>query len=97
QVLLSQGTVEALRDDLPATSELRPLGLHRLRDIAQIESVYQLVAPGLPGRFPPLNTLDVAYRRGLLRATLAASVILTVVAALAVAATREAHRADRNA
>ncbi|MDQ2671696.1 MAG: adenylate/guanylate cyclase domain-containing protein, partial [Actinomycetota bacterium] len=58
QVLLSLPTQELVRDLLPVDAELRDLGEHRLKDLARPERVYQLVAPGLPGDFPPLRTLE---------------------------------------
>jgi predicted ATPase/class 3 adenylate cyclase len=33
------------------------LGWHRLKDIAEVEHLYQLLIPGLPDTFPPLKTL----------------------------------------
>jgi predicted ATPase/class 3 adenylate cyclase len=58
QVLLSQATYELVRDDLPENLSLRNLGNHRLKDLVQSEQIYQVAAPGLPARFPPLQTLD---------------------------------------
>ena len=40
------------------------LGSHQLKDLARPEHVYQLTHPELPGRFPPLRTLD-AHRHNL--------------------------------
>src|SRR5262249_51749357 len=37
---------------------LRDLGEHRLSDLARPERVYQVLAPGVVDRFPPLRTLD---------------------------------------
>jgi WD40 repeat protein/class 3 adenylate cyclase len=94
QMLLSQSTADLLSFPLPDDTRARPLGVHRLRDIPLRETVYQLQVPGLPVDFPPLNTLDVAYHRGLLRAAAAASVVLAIVAGLAGIAVRNARRAD---
>ena len=58
QVLLNQTTYELVRDHLPSQICLRDLGEHTLKDLLQPEHIYQLVAPGLPGDFPPLNTVD---------------------------------------
>ncbi len=58
QVLLSRTTVELIADDLPADIALRDLGQHRLKDLAQPQHLYQVVAPGLPAEFPPLQSLD---------------------------------------
>ena len=59
QVLLSQVTFELVRDDLPDGVTLRDMGEHRLKDLTRPEHVYQLIAPGLESKFPPLKTLDV--------------------------------------
>jgi WD40 repeat protein/class 3 adenylate cyclase len=90
QVLLSQATAEAVFLSRPADTELRPLGRHQLRDIAAWETIFQLQPQDLPDRFPALNTLDVAFRRGLVRATAIAAVVLAVVGALALLAARNA-------
>ncbi len=58
QVLVSQVTAELCREDLPDGAALRDLGERRLRDLARPERVWQLDAPGLETRFPPLRTLD---------------------------------------
>ncbi len=58
QTLLSRATAELVRDQLPAGLALRDLGTHRLKDLAQPEHIFQLVAPDLPADFPPLKTLD---------------------------------------
>jgi predicted ATPase/class 3 adenylate cyclase len=59
QVLLSSATAALVRDELPAGVECLNLGTHRLRDLAQPETVFQLCAPELQKDFPPLRTLDV--------------------------------------
>src|SRR5258707_13315288 len=45
--------------DLPAGVQLRDLGSHRLKDLAQPERIYQLVIDGCPSEFPALRTLDL--------------------------------------
>ena len=40
----------------PTGVALRDLGEHTLRSLARPERVYQLIAPGLPDDFPPLNS-----------------------------------------
>ena len=47
-----------VRDALPARAGLLDLGEHRLKDLQRPERVFQLTAPGLPGDFPALRTLD---------------------------------------
>jgi predicted ATPase/class 3 adenylate cyclase len=57
QVLVSSATAELLRDtEVPVT--LIDLGLHRLKDIAEPEHLFQLAADGLIERFPPPRSLE---------------------------------------
>lgn len=58
QVVCSAVTRLIVSDQLPADWELRDLGEHRLRDLAEPVHVFQLVRPGLPSDFPPLRSLD---------------------------------------
>lgn len=58
QVLISQATYELLRDILPEDINLRDLGVHRLKDLARQEHIYQMEALDLESVFPPLRTLD---------------------------------------
>jgi class 3 adenylate cyclase len=58
QVLVSGASAELLQGEMPAQSSLRDLGAHRLKDLAQPEHVYQLIAADLPETFPPLRSLD---------------------------------------
>src|SRR6266852_941308 len=58
QVLLSRTTRDLVEHDLPETVSLRDLGEHRLKDLEQPISLYQLVIAGLPADFAPLKTLD---------------------------------------
>jgi len=59
QVLLSSTTQELAQDELPEGVELRDLGQRQLKDLSRPEHIFQLIVPGLPADFPPLNTLDV--------------------------------------
>jgi len=59
QILLSNAAQELVHNDLPSQVELRDLGLHRLRDLARAEHIYQVVAPDLPDAFPSLKSPDV--------------------------------------
>jgi WD40 repeat protein/class 3 adenylate cyclase len=97
QVLLSQATAELLRESLPPDLRLSLLGTHRLRDIADRETIFHLLIPGLPSEFPPLNTLDVAFRRGMARAAAVSAVVVAVVASLALLALNQARLARRAA
>jgi predicted ATPase len=60
QILLTEATRQLVRDlsstELPL--QVIDLGEHRLRDLNEVEHVFQLTAPGLPADFPPLKSLD---------------------------------------
>ena len=58
QVLLSDVTAGLVADHLPTDATVRDLGVHRLRDLARPERVWQLVHPDLADGFAPLRTLD---------------------------------------
>ncbi|MGO9310992.1 MAG: ATP-binding protein [Spirochaetia bacterium] len=58
QILVSGTAVERARDRLPGGAAVRSLGMHQLEDLGPPVSVYQLVHPALPSRFPPLRTLE---------------------------------------
>src|SRR5215217_7324717 len=58
QVLMSLTAQELSRDHLPAGATLMDLGEQRLKDLFRPESIFQLVAPGLPTEFPPIRTLE---------------------------------------
>jgi len=58
QILLSSSTRDVVEDDLPAGQRLVDLGEYRLKDLPRPERVFQLLADGLPSKFPPLKTAD---------------------------------------
>jgi class 3 adenylate cyclase len=58
QVLLSGATGTLVEAALPSGLTLRDLGLHRLKDLARPERLYQLVIAGVADTFPALRTLD---------------------------------------
>jgi predicted ATPase/class 3 adenylate cyclase len=58
QVLASRACMELIGSELPADCSLRDLGEHRLKDLAQPERIYQLLAPDLLADFPPLRSLE---------------------------------------
>ncbi len=97
QVLLTQAMAERIRGTLPEEVQLHSLGVHRLRDLAAPEAIYQLQIPGLPADFPPLNSLDVAFRRGLRRALAVAALVVAALAGLLLQSIHERRRADRSA
>ncbi|WP_372623947.1 ATP-binding protein [Falsiroseomonas sp.] len=55
QILVSEATQRLTANHLPPEIGLRALGEHRLRDFAQAEQVFQLMAPDLAAEFPPLR------------------------------------------
>jgi class 3 adenylate cyclase/tetratricopeptide (TPR) repeat protein len=57
QLLLSSETAALLDGTLANDASLRDLGAYRLKDFAQPQRVYQLLAPTLPLDFPPLRSL----------------------------------------
>lgn len=59
QVLVSQQVALLMSGPTPAGTTLRPLGVHRLKDLGRPESLLQLDVAGLPTHFPPLPSLDV--------------------------------------
>jgi class 3 adenylate cyclase len=88
QTLLSKATAEQVRNRMPTDTGLRPLGRHQLRDIVEWETIFDLKPPDLPGKFPPLNTLNVAFRRGVMRALAIMGLVLAVVSGLGLLAWR---------
>ncbi len=60
-VLLSGVAADLARHDLPAASELRDLGEHRLRDLSAPEHVFQLTFPEQRATFPALRSLGALH------------------------------------
>ena len=58
QVVVSGAAAQLLDSAMPEQMELRDLGEHRLKDIAEPEHIWQLAAPGLVETFPPLQSLE---------------------------------------
>jgi predicted ATPase/class 3 adenylate cyclase len=58
QVVLSDVTRSLVESSLPNDLTLRDLGMHRLKDLARPERLFQLVIEGTPNTFPSLRTLD---------------------------------------
>ena len=58
QLLVSQAVRDLVIDQLGDRVELVDLGLHRLKDLARPEHVWQVAATGLACEFPPLKSLD---------------------------------------
>jgi len=57
QTLLSDVSAGLVRKGLPANTAVKDLGEHRLKGLSNPEHLWQLVAPGLPGEFPVLQSL----------------------------------------
>jgi predicted ATPase/class 3 adenylate cyclase len=57
QILASDATRALVERDVERIA-FRDLGQHRLRDLAERERLFQVVADGLGSEFPPLRTLD---------------------------------------
>jgi class 3 adenylate cyclase len=62
QVLLSKATAALIEDALIDGLSLRDLGAHRLKGLPRPERIFQLIIPGLPVDFPPLQSLDTLGR-----------------------------------
>src|SRR3979490_595559 len=58
QVVISDTTRGLVEGNLKPGLRLRDLGMHRMKDLAQPERLYQLVIEGLQETFPALRTLD---------------------------------------
>jgi len=58
QILVSGVTAGIVRGTLPDGASLIDLGQHRLRDVSDMEHVFQLAHPDLRENFPPLKSLS---------------------------------------
>lgn len=58
QIIISEPTALLAERHLPAGFSLMDLGKHRLKDLSDPETLFQLEGPHLDGHFPPLRTLD---------------------------------------
>jgi predicted ATPase/class 3 adenylate cyclase len=58
QIILSDAVRARVAENLPAPLRTRHLGVVRLRDLTEAETVHQLMHPDLPSEFPPLRTLS---------------------------------------
>jgi class 3 adenylate cyclase len=62
QVLLSKSTAALVEDALIDGLRLWDLGAHRLKGLPRPERIFQLIIPDLPADFPPLQSLETAFR-----------------------------------
>ncbi|HYZ91472.1 MAG TPA: LuxR family transcriptional regulator [Actinomycetota bacterium] len=69
QTVCSETTADLIAGRCPPDVALHDLGLHRLRDIARAERIFQVGHPELPGDFPPLNSLGVRHNLPARRST----------------------------
>ena len=58
QVLLSDATRALVQNEAPPDTIFTDLGVHRLKDLAQPERVWQVTPSGHKSDFPPLKSLD---------------------------------------
>ncbi len=58
QILLSEATRILVQDNLPEGISLRDLGVHRLKDLAHPQRLFQIVTADLPSDFPALQSPD---------------------------------------
>lgn len=58
QILVSEATRDLVKDELPRRTRLSDLGAHRLKDIVDVEHIFQLIHSDLPSVFPALKGLE---------------------------------------
>lgn len=58
QILISAATYELIRGEQPQEAVFTDMGLHRLKDLAQPERVWQVSTADLDSEHPPLVSLD---------------------------------------
>jgi predicted ATPase/class 3 adenylate cyclase len=62
QVVVSNATAALVESHVPEGARLSDLGQHRLKDILELEHLYQLTIEGSASSFPPLRTLGSPTR-----------------------------------
>lgn len=62
QIVISDATRTLVERAMPAGTSLRDLGIHRLKDLAEPERLYDVIVAGLPTDFPPLRTASSRHR-----------------------------------
>lgn len=58
QIVVSSSTAETIGEALQAECSIVDLGAHRLKDLAEPQHVFQIMARGLAEAFPPLASVD---------------------------------------
>src|SRR5436190_9189224 len=81
QVLASDATHQVLDDDPPEGVSFKDLGRCRLKDFAQPQHLFQILAPGLRRDFPHIRTAAAPRRRR--RAVILGAGLVALAAALA--------------
>ena len=61
QIVVSHTTADLVRENPPSSAVLTDLGQHRLRDMVDLQRLFQLGAAGLPTAFPRLRSLDAPH------------------------------------
>jgi predicted ATPase len=64
QIVVSNLIAELMRSSIPSGVTVHALGAHRLRDLTDVDQIFQIVAEGLPDAFPPLHSVE-AFRTNL--------------------------------
>jgi len=59
QTVLSEPTAILVERDLPPSLTLHDLGKHRLKDLSEPETIFELIGTGREEAFPHLRTMDV--------------------------------------
>ena len=62
QIVVSSATAARVRDDRRVRVGLVDLGSHRLKDIPQLEQLFQVAGDGLEREFPPVRSLGTTTR-----------------------------------
>jgi predicted ATPase/class 3 adenylate cyclase/DNA-binding CsgD family transcriptional regulator len=58
QILVSNTAENLLREQLPEQTSLRDMGIQKFAGVPSPVRIFQVIAPDLPQKFPPLRTLD---------------------------------------
>lgn len=58
QILLSEAALAEIDGALEGECRVEDLGAHRLKDLAEPQHIYQVIAAGLPEAYPPPASLD---------------------------------------
>src|SRR5205085_5328360 len=59
QILISEAVAASIREQGANSFSLLDHGAHRLKDLAELENLFQILDPELQAEFPPLRTLSM--------------------------------------